>query len=82
MSPMKTATIRELRHETSRILAWIENGESVEVQRKNKPVAVLSPINTALAERPDFAGRLREIYGDHALEDTGTDLVSELRGER
>lgn len=83
VSHMKSTTIRELKHETSKVLSLVEAGESVEVRRRNQLVAVLSPpARKPAGPKPDFAARLREIYGPNALETTGTDLVNELRGDR
>jgi prevent-host-death family protein len=79
---MKTATIRELRHDTTTVLSWVARGEYVEVQRRGRPVAVLSPRKRpARVARPDFLARLRSIYGDKVLPSTATDLVAESRGE-
>lgn len=79
---VKKTSIRELKHDTSRVLSWVAGGETVEVFRRNVPVAVLSPPGLpADVTRPDFAARLREIYGDKVLPTTGTDLVSGSRGE-
>jgi antitoxin (DNA-binding transcriptional repressor) of toxin-antitoxin stability system len=78
---MKTTTIRELKHATSTVLGWVEGGESVEVRRHNVPVAVLTPTTKrARVVRPDFAARLRAIYGKRMLSTTGTDLIDESRG--
>lgn len=83
VSRMKSTTIRELKHETSKVLSMVEAGESVEVRRRNKLVAVLSPpVGKPAGARPDFAARLREIYGEKVLEVSGTELINELRGER
>lgn len=80
---MKQTTIRELKHATTRVLAMVEAGATVEVRRRKKPVAVLSPPDPGRRmAKPDFAGRLKAIYGDGCLETTGTDLVNESRGER
>jgi len=79
---MKTTTIRALRHDTTTVLAWVAHGESVEVQRRGEPVAVLSPKRRpARIARPDFLARLRTIYGDKVLSTTATDMISESRGE-
>ncbi len=79
---MKTTTIRELKHDTSTVLAWVASGESVEVRRHREPVAILSPVRrTTRKTRPDFAGRLTAIYGKTKAAVTGTDLISEARGE-
>ncbi len=80
---MKTTTIRELRHDTTTVLGWVADGESVEVQRRGVPVAVLSPQGRKQRiVKPDFLARIRAAYGDQVLATTATDLVSESRGER
>jgi len=72
-----------LKHETSKVLGWVADGETVEVQRRNEPVAVLAPVRHGRrVRRPDFERRLAEIYGDTVMEEVATDLVSEARGER
>jgi len=80
---MKTATIRELRHDTTAVLSWVAQGESVEVRRRGEPVALLSPRKRQSGVvRPDFLARIRSIYGDGALATSATELVSDARGER
>jgi antitoxin (DNA-binding transcriptional repressor) of toxin-antitoxin stability system len=80
---MKQASIREIKHETSRVLGMVEAGHTVELRRRRKPVAILSPpMKDKAVEMPDFVARLRRIYGDRILETTGTELVDEARGER
>ena len=82
VSLMRTTTIRELKHSTSMVLSWVAEGESVEVRRRNVPVAVLEPRkHEGCIVRPDFAARLRSVYGDELLPSTGTDVVSESRGD-
>ncbi len=79
---MKTTTIRELKHATTTVLSWVAGGASVEVRRRGEPVAVLSPTRRkARVVRPDFAARLKAIYGTKKLPTTGTDLVAAGRGE-
>lgn len=79
---MKTTTIRELKHDTTTVLSWVAGGETVEVRRHREPVAILSPVRRAIRiARPDFAARLKELYGKSRAAVTGTDLVSEARGE-
>ena len=80
---MQRTTIRELKHSTTQVLSLVAAGASVEVRRYNRPVAVLSPpARKAAGPRPDFGGRLKEIYGVNMLKTTGSQLVNELRGER
>ncbi len=79
---MKTATIRELRHDTTAVLALVEQGEQVEIRRRNHPVEILSaPPPRAVATLPDFEARLQSIYGNATMPTTATDLNSEARGD-
>lgn len=80
---MKQATIREIKHQTTRVLDMVASGHSVEIRKRSKPIAILSPLPPAKTrEIPDFTARLREIYGDRILETTHTDLINQARGER
>ena len=80
---MKTTTIRELKHDMTAVLARVTAGETVEVRRRGEPVAVLSaPRRKRTPVRPDFAARLKKIYGGKALPGTATELIAEARGER
>jgi len=79
---MKITTIRELKHDTSTVLGWVAGGESVEVRRRNHPVAILSPPKRPRRiAKPDFAERLRSVYGSAVVPTTGTQIISESRGE-
>ena len=40
---MKTATVRELRNEFRRLSRWLEQGETIEIIKRGKPVAELVP---------------------------------------
>jgi antitoxin (DNA-binding transcriptional repressor) of toxin-antitoxin stability system len=62
------------------VLSWVAEGETVEVRRRNEPVAILSPPRRKKPiRRPDFAARLEAIYGTKVLAATGTEVVSEPR---
>lgn len=65
---MKTATVRQLRHEFGTVLALVEQGEEVGITKRGKTIALLSPpppVKATKAKgRPDFAARLKRIYGD------------------
>jgi prevent-host-death family protein len=68
---MKTATVRQLRHNFGSVLAMIECGEEVTITRRNKPVARLTvpaptirkPIHT------DFAARLAARFPEGGIQD-------------
>lgn len=80
---MKQTSIRELRHDTVKLLGMVASGDTLEVCRRGRPVAVLSPPGRReKLAKPDFAARLAEIYGEQLLQTTGTDTVSATRGER
>ena len=84
---MRTTNIRELKHSTTTVLGWVEQGESVQITRFNKVVAVLAPPPAGIpgkkrAIRRDFEQDLREIFGDRILPTTGTELVDYDRGLR
>jgi antitoxin (DNA-binding transcriptional repressor) of toxin-antitoxin stability system len=82
---VKTTNISELKHSTSAVLAWVEQGETVQITRRNKVVAVISapvPETPGEIELPNYHARLAAIFGDKTLPMTGTEVVSYGRGER
>ena len=67
MYHMKTATIRQVRHDFSTVLAWVAAGEEVTVLNRTRPVARLCPPRAqtpAKFKMPDFAARAKAIFGD------------------
>ena len=63
---MKTASIREVRHDFSRILEWVSNGEEVGITKRHVTVARLVPVKrnrVARAKMPDITARLRKVFG-------------------
>ena len=42
---MKTATIHDLRNDFARLSKWLEQGETIEIVKRGKPVADLVPKN-------------------------------------
>jgi len=46
---MKTATLRQLRHDFGAVLTWVEQGEAVEISKRGRIIALLSP---PLAPKP------------------------------
>ena len=80
---MKSVNIRSLSHETGKVLDRVALGESVEIRRRNKPIAVIRPTNIKTGQtRPNFRARLESIYGQTVLDKTATELLQEERGER
>ena len=61
----KTATVADLRNNFRRVSAWLENGESVEIIKRGRLFARLTPA-AAAPRKPvkiDFAGQLRAVWG-------------------
>lgn len=77
---MKRATVRQLRHDFGNVLNWIEAGEAVEISKRGRIIALLSPPPSpkrrTAKKRPDFLGRLKRIYGDKVVKG---DIVVEER---
>lgn len=80
---MKTATLRQLRHDFGSVFAWLEQGEPVQISKRGRVIALLSPPApprpAKSRKRPDFAARLKRIYGDLILPG---DVVVEERESR
>ena len=80
---MKTATVRQLRHDFGSVLNWVEEGQAVSISKRGKIIALLSPPPRARRsrrpQRPDFAARLKRIYGDKVF---STNIVVEDRQSR
>lgn len=82
---MKTASIRDVRHDFNRILAWVNNGEEVAITKHRRTVARLLPARAskkaAAARMPDIAGRLRKVFGGKMISDKAMRaLFDESRG--
>lgn len=79
---MKTTTIRELKHDTTAVLLRVAGGENVHVCRRGIPVAVLSPVKRKTKVKlPNFAARLKAIYGDKVLATPASEIMAYSRGE-
>ena len=64
---MKTASVRQIQHHFRDVLSWIKDGEEVEITSNRRVVARLLPAvppKPKRKKRPDFAARLKRIYGD------------------
>ncbi len=83
---MKTATVRQLRHDFGSVIRCVEDGESVQLTKRGRVIALLQPAPKATKRRkvqwPDFEARLKRIFGDKVLPTTGTEIVAYGRGDR
>jgi len=62
---MKTATVRDLRNNFSRLEAWLAEGETVEIRKRGETIAELrNPSRRKKAEpaMPDFMARMHKIW--------------------
>ena len=62
---MISVTVSELRNNAKKYFNAVEEGETIEVYRKGKPIAILSPYSTGKGERWNRA---------HPLEASGVSL--------
>ncbi|MBV9126644.1 MAG: type II toxin-antitoxin system Phd/YefM family antitoxin [Verrucomicrobia bacterium] len=84
---MKTATVRDLRNNFSKIETWLGEGEEVRIEKRGEPIAVLKalPKRRAVAgKKPDFAARLKAIWGDRVFSEKEVREMRayELEGEQ
>ncbi|MEY2430072.1 MAG: hypothetical protein QOJ40_2957 [Verrucomicrobiota bacterium] len=68
---MKTANVRQLRHNFGSVLDWITEGQQVEIVKKGKVIALLSPPPARPKPKkfklPDFEARRKRIFGDRVM---------------
>lgn len=81
---MKTASVRDLRQNFPRVMAWINDGEQVAVTMRRKVIARLVPEKPEVPKdeptAPDFAAISRGIFGKRSLQ--GDAMESEREGYR
>lgn len=77
---MTIATVRDLRYRFPDIEARLRRGEVIEIRKRRKAIARLHPIRPKPGAYPDFAALRKEIFGNKTVRETGTELVSEFRG--
>ena len=83
MSHIKTATIRPLRTEFSKVLAWVNAGEEVAITPRREVVANLTPAGERTKQKlilPDFHARLKRSYGEKILPAMTTQATLEDSG--
>jgi prevent-host-death family protein len=84
MLDMKTASVRDVQHHFSKVLAWVEMGEEVQITRRNKLIAKIVPADTQGRRviLPAFAARARQIWGETPVGKSLTETVLAEREER
>jgi prevent-host-death family protein len=79
-----SVSIRELQQNLKRVVARVERGEVVEVTRRRRPVARLTPVAPAVPTEgwPDLEERTRAVFGDRVIAPGGSEVLVEARGAR
>lgn len=80
---MKSIKARDLQHDLGRVLDRVERGETVQILRRNRPVARIVPIAVPSRPKPwpDLVKRLRSIYGDDRIASPASGRIYQDRGE-
>ena len=76
---MKRASVGDLRYRFPEIERALRAGEEIEITKRKRVIARLLPVSPVVPRRPDFLGRLREIYGDKILKVSGAELLAQER---
>ncbi|RRJ97193.1 type II toxin-antitoxin system prevent-host-death family antitoxin [Opitutaceae bacterium TAV4] len=67
---MRTATVADLRNHFPEVVAWVDQGEEVEILRRGRPVARLVPPSAPPARpvpKVDFKAQNKRIWGDRVF---------------
>lgn len=78
---MKKASVRDLRYRFPEIEAQLNQGEEILVHKRRKAIARMVPVRPSAEAYPDFEALSARIFGRKKTKRTGTDVVSEARGE-
>jgi hypothetical protein len=80
---MQSITLRQLR-DTRQVKAWLRAGVHIEVRERNEVLGDLlprTPPKPSVVEWPDFAARLKRMYGDRILTPVA-DLIADREDSR
>ncbi len=81
---MKTASVVDLRNNFASVSRWIYEGESVTIQKRGQPFAILTPvarIKKMTVVWPDFEARLKRQFPTGPTNGGAEEIVDYLRGE-
>ena len=83
MHDMKQVSVRNLQREIRAVLDRVEQGESIDITRRGRPVARLVPTTPAPPEPwPDLAARARAVLGRRRISPAPSRQLVADRGER
>ena len=76
---MQTLTVRDLRYDFGKVVAWLADGEEIEITKHGKPVALLSlprQDKTPKFDAEAHRRRMKETWGDRVF---SAEEVREMR---
>jgi antitoxin (DNA-binding transcriptional repressor) of toxin-antitoxin stability system len=79
MYHMTTISVRDLRYDFPKVEALLRQGQEIQITKRRKVIARLVPESTDCVALPDFAGGIREIYGEKVFEVNSAQLISAER---
>ncbi|MGA2570500.1 MAG: hypothetical protein ABSF23_08280 [Terracidiphilus sp.] len=79
---MKTVSVRDLRYDFKKVERLLSQGDEIQITKRRKVIARLTPERSQRPPLPDYLGRLKEIYGDRVFEVSGAELISADREDR
>jgi antitoxin (DNA-binding transcriptional repressor) of toxin-antitoxin stability system len=83
MYHMKTASVRDLRYRFAEVEDLLREGKEIQITKRRRVIATLVPEPAAkVGARPDFAARLRKVYGNKVMKVSGADLLAQERKPR
>jgi prevent-host-death family protein len=84
MLNMRTASVRDVQHHLSKVLAWVEKGEEVQITRRNRTIAKIVPAGapTRRVVLPAFGERARKIWGEMPTGSNLSKIILDDREER
>jgi prevent-host-death family protein len=79
---MKQVTVRELQQNIRSVLERVQAGEVIEVTRRRKAVARITPTSDAdePADWPDLAARTKSVFGSRKLDPAPSEQIAVDRG--
>ena len=80
MHHMKKVSVRDLRYDFPAVERLLSRGEPIEITKRRRTIARLLPVApTEPPKTPDFLSRMRAIYGDKVLTETGASIIAKDR---
>ena len=82
MPDMRKVSVRELQQELRRVLELVQRGETVEITKRHRVIAKLSPVRPSRGDVawPDLDARARAVLGDRILSPGGMEQILKDRG--